>query len=48
MKTDLTKQQLSRLAQLRAELQSLEEKGMADTREWWAIFESIDSIEYNI
>lgn len=48
MKPYLTKYQLSYLAQLRAQLQSLEVKGLSGSREWWSIIESIDSIEYGL
>ena len=46
MKPYLTKYQLTRLAQLRAQLQTLEAKGLSGSREWWSIIESIDSVEY--
>lgn len=48
MKIDHTKQQLSRVSELEAQLKSLEAIGMSNSQQWWEIAERIDSIKYNL
>ena len=48
MKINHTKQQLSRISELEAQLKSLEAVGMTNSQQWWEIAERIDSIKCNL